>query len=98
MQLKSAHNQQLGSEFIWRKKFDAAAIENKQCVNKLQFEKADLRRLWMRRVIFRMLSLLRDSIRFNKQNKITSANSFSRQFFGAPKNWRESSCLIAQVP
>ncbi len=44
MQLKSAHNQQLGSEFIWRKKFDAAAIENKQCVNKLQFEKADLRK------------------------------------------------------
>ncbi|RKZ76390.1 MAG: hypothetical protein DRR19_28680 [Candidatus Parabeggiatoa sp. nov. 1] len=28
----------------------------------------------------------------------TSANSFSRQSFGAQKFWRESSCLKAQVP
>jgi len=42
--LENVPNQHLDSEFKWKLKFDAAAIEHKQLVERLRDENADLRR------------------------------------------------------
>ncbi len=42
--LENVHNQYLDSEFKWKLKFDEAAALNKQCVERLRFENAGLRK------------------------------------------------------
>ncbi len=42
--LENVPNQYLDSEFKWKLKFDAAAVEHKQLVERLRFENAELRK------------------------------------------------------